>query len=388
MNKMGLLLRWSWRDLRTHWIKVAAIALVIGIGTGGYAGLTSTTEWRRISYEESYNLLAMYDIRIVLPPGATVDAGELTQVVAASSAAEVISATTERLVVPTQVDASTASNTVLTRGEITGVAFAPGPAVGKFHAPAGRLLTSADAGKPVAMLERSFARFYDLPATGTILVSGDRELEYVGQASTPEYFTVAPEGEVSGTEATFAAVFTTLETAQQLAGAEGQVNDVVLSLVPGTDAAAVAAEIEVELERRGFGAAVTTRDDNLSYTALTKDIDQDQAMFNVLAILLMAGAVTAAFNLIQRLIEEQRRELGIGMALGERPRVLAVRPLLVSAQVALLGVACGVVVGVVVGNAMGAVLRDLIPLPIWDTSFKPGIFSVAAVIGFAVPFTS
>ena len=34
---------WSWRDLRTHWIKVGAIAIVIAIGTGGYAGLTSTT---------------------------------------------------------------------------------------------------------------------------------------------------------------------------------------------------------------------------------------------------------------------------------------------------------------------------------------------------------
>jgi putative ABC transport system permease protein len=104
--------------------------------------------------------------------------------------------------------------------------------------------------------------------------------------------------------------------------------------------------------------------------------------------LLIAGAVTAAFNLIQRMIEEQRRELGIGMALGERPSLLAVRPLLVSAQVALLGVVCGVIVGVMVGNAMGAVFRDLIPLPIWDTSFRPGVFAVAALVGFIVPFAA
>lgn len=53
MRTLRLLLHWSWRDLRTHWAKVAAIALVIAIGTGGYAGLTSNAEWRRISYPAS-----------------------------------------------------------------------------------------------------------------------------------------------------------------------------------------------------------------------------------------------------------------------------------------------------------------------------------------------
>lgn len=62
MRTLRLLLHWSWRDLRTHWAKVAAIALVIAIGTGGYAGLTSTTRWRETSYDISYRQLAMYDL--------------------------------------------------------------------------------------------------------------------------------------------------------------------------------------------------------------------------------------------------------------------------------------------------------------------------------------
>jgi putative ABC transport system permease protein len=385
---MGLLLRWSWRDLRSHWVNVLAIAVVIGIGTGGYAGLTSTTEWRRVSYDRSYELLAMYDVRVALPPGTTTDAGALRSAVLSIPSADRISATAERLIVPTQVDASTDTQTVLIRGEIIGADVSQGPAVAGYHALRGRLLTPDDAGEPVAMLERSFARFYGLEETGAILVSGGRRLDYVGHATSPEFFTVAPEGEVSGTEATFAAVFTTLETAQAIAGAPGRVNNLVLALTADADHEAATVEIEAALERRGVSAAVTTREDNLSYNALTKDIDQDQAMFNVLAVLLIAGAVVAAFNLIQRLIEQQRRELGIGMALGERPRLLAVRPMLVSAQVALLGVLSGIVVGVVVGNAMGAVFRDLIPLPYWDTSFQPGVFVVAALIGFIVPFVA
>ena len=37
-----LLLRWSGRDLRRKWVQVAAIALVIAIGTGLFSALGST----------------------------------------------------------------------------------------------------------------------------------------------------------------------------------------------------------------------------------------------------------------------------------------------------------------------------------------------------------
>ena len=61
-----LRLRWSWRDLRARWLQVAAIALIIGIGSGTYSGLTSVSAWRRSSYDASYRALAMYDLRIQL----------------------------------------------------------------------------------------------------------------------------------------------------------------------------------------------------------------------------------------------------------------------------------------------------------------------------------
>ncbi|MBT5773092.1 MAG: hypothetical protein HOH95_01830, partial [Dehalococcoidia bacterium] len=56
-------LRWSFRDLRARWIQVAAIALVIALGTGSYAGLSSVTVWRINSGEASYDATNMYDLR-------------------------------------------------------------------------------------------------------------------------------------------------------------------------------------------------------------------------------------------------------------------------------------------------------------------------------------
>ncbi|MBT8247820.1 MAG: ABC transporter permease [Acidimicrobiia bacterium] len=389
MTTLRLLLRWSWRDLRSHWAKVLAIALVIAIGTGGYAGLTSSAEWRRVSYDLNYGEFAMYDLRVDLATGSFVSDGDIAALVFTIPSAESITGVEERLIVPTQVDASTGDEIVLARGEITGSDFSDGgPFVNSHFAHTGRLLTADDAGELRVMLERSFARFYELPATGTIQVSGGRTVEFVGQATTPEYFAVAPEGEMFMTEATFGAMFTTLETAQELSGMPGAVNNLVLTLADGTDRDTIQAELETALTELPVGATVLTRDDNLSYTSLTTDVDQDQAMFNVLALLLFAGAVGAAFNLIHRLAEQQRREIGIGMALGIRPRVLAFRPLLVSAQIAILGVALGIGVGTLIGNGMASIFDDFIPLPVWITDFQYGVFARVAVIGLVVPFVA
>ena len=62
-------------------------------------------------------------------------------------------------------------------------------------------------------------------------------------------------------------------------------------------------------------------------------------MMDIFAALLLGAAAFAAFNLISRTIEAQRREIGIGMALGVNPGALARRPLLLGGQVAFLGIA-------------------------------------------------
>lgn len=386
MRGLTLTLRWSLRDLRAHLAKVAAIALVIAIGTGGYAGLTSTTAWREVSYPASYELLAMYDVRVDLAVGALAERGGLEAAAGTIGEAGRIEAIEERLIVPIQVEASSGGQPVIVRGQLTGSDFTgAGPTVGKYHVIGGRPLTEADRGRPVAMIETTFADLYGLADSGRIAVSGGRELDYVATATSPEFFTVAPEGGMFMSEATFAAVFTTLETAQDVAGAAGMVNNLVLTLRPGTDRALVVDELEEAVSGLELGATVSTRDDNLSYTALNNDIDQDQAMFNALATLLMLGAVGAAVNLVNRMVQQQRREIGIGMALGVPPAALAARPMLVTLQISLLGVLFGVGVGMLIGRAMGNVLRAAVPIPIWDTSFQPEAFVGVAIVGAVMP---
>jgi putative ABC transport system permease protein len=382
-----LWLRWSWRDLRARWLQVLAIALVIALGTGSYAGLTSVTRWRRISTDDAYQQLEMYDLRVSLAEGSFAQTGELIARAESIQSADAITAVDERLITEIQVDASTPDQTILVPGLLYGLETQGGePSVNRLYALQGRTLDEADAASNNVALEANFAKHYDLPPSGEVRISGGRALTYVGHVLTPEYFLVTTEQGGLVAEANFAAVFASLETAQSLSGQAGKVNDLVLTLAPGTDRPVLMRQLEAAFASTGtLGATVMTRDDDASYRLNDRDIDGDQQVFEILAILVFAGAVGAAFNLSARIVDAQRREIGIAMALGIQPWRIAIRPMLVGAQVALLGVILGLGVGYFIGQQLISLTKELQPLPEWQTPFQFGLFASVAAIGFVLP---
>ena len=108
-------------------------------------------------------------------------------------------------------------------------------------------------------------------------------------------------------------------------------------------------------------------------------------MFDIFAVLILAGAALAAFNLATRIVEAQRREIGIGMALGVPPRELAIRPLLLGVQIAVAGTLLGLALGLMMGEIFRGVLEDLLPLPEMRTPFELDVFVRAAAIGLVLP---
>ena len=394
MSSRVLWLRWSWRDLRARWAQVCALAAVIALGTGSYAALLSTSAWRTQSNDASFALLHTHDLRVALAPGSTVRQGSLLALVRGLPHAADVTGARERLIVPTQV---AGPKGVLAPGELVGTGAGPGPAVDAVHVSAGQGLpaaagTGSSGNLPAVMLDRGFARQNRLPDSGMLRVAGGAEVRYTGIGQSPEYFMGGGSGgaTVFLSQKTYAVLFTTLGTAQQLAGAPGRVNDLVLTLKPGSSPATVQRELQAALAavRPPVSATVSARADIPSYRVLYEDIKGDAELWRAIAILLLAGAAFAVLNLTARIVEAQRREIGIGMALGVRPRLLAVRPLLFAAQVALIGVLFGAGVGYLVGIPLARVFADLLPLPVWRTPFQGGTFAQAAVIGFVLPFAA
>ena len=384
-------LRWSWRDLRSRWVQVVVIALIIALGVGAYSGLSSNTRWRKITADNAYDLLNMYDLRVELADGSAVEAGSMLAVVARAGGNDIVADAEERLRVPNQVATATADGDIVVRGEIIGVPLADGgPNINSIHASEGRSLNESDRGQPASLVERNFAVYYDLPADGTLTLSGGRQLEYVGHANTPEYFMVISEGGGIFAQASYAAVFTSLETAGEIAGRPGSVNETVITLQGGADRGAFGAQLAAafEAEMPEIGVIITDTNDDAVYTVMYEDIEGDQQFFNIIAILILAGSAAAAVNLTARMVDQTRREIGISMALGVKRRWIAMRPMLMGVQIALLGVVLGVLMGWAIATAIRGFLESFLPMPVWLTPTQWDLFLVAALVGLTIPLVA
>jgi putative ABC transport system permease protein len=373
-------IRWSLRDLRAHWVAVVAIAVVIAIGTGVYAGLSSTSTWRRLSNDASFAAGNLHDLRVTTAPGTFVDQGILRDLVASIPSSAAVDTVTERLVVDTQLEAD--SGDVLVTARVVGGTI-DADAVDRAWVRDG---ATPEPGAASAVLEAKFADFHDLPSTGTVTVAGDRTVTYTGVGVAPEDFYVAgPEGTVLA-EADLATVYMHLADAQALVGRPDTVNDVVLTITPDGEVDVVERDLRAAAANVvGAGLTVTDIGAVEAHRVLYEDIDNDQQLFTAFAVLVLVAAALAAFNLVNRIVEAQRREIGIGMALGAPRRQLSVRPLMVGVQIAVIGVVAGVVVGWMVALAMQGMLESLLPLPEYRTPFQVGTFAQAAALGVAIP---
>jgi len=391
MRAVTFWLRWSWRDLRARWVQVAAIALIIAVGSGFYSGLSSTSAWRRSSYGASYAVTHMFDLRVSLSTGSFVPAGELTGAVLGIPHARLVTGAEPRLLGSTQVDVPVGAREVIVPATVVGLDVSAGhPTVSALATLTGRTLQPGDAGQPVAVLNRQFGDFNQLAPSGSVTVSGGHRIAYVGQGLTPEYFVVVgPDGQLE-TSGGYAVLFTSLETAQALLGHPGQANDLVLTLAPGADVAVVRAEIARAMAAAfpQVGYTITDPSQDYGHHQLYTAVKTTQRLYTTFAALLLAGAAFGAFNLTVRVVEAQRREIGVAMALGTPPTRIAVRPLLLGLEVAVLGAVLGVGVGLAVDALFGSVLRRYLPLPVWHTAFQPGVFLRGATLGVVLPFVA
>jgi putative ABC transport system permease protein len=375
--------RWSWRDLRGHWVAVVSIALVIALGTGVYAGLGSTAAWRYESNDASFEALRMHDVRAQMSPGTFAPAGSLAAVIDNLPSADMVTAHTERLIVESQVDASTADDTILVTARFVGSLFGEPGTVSELWVADGTF-TGTD--PPAVVLEKKFADYYSLPPSGTLLIAGGIEVEYSGLGVAPEdFFVFGAEGSLLA-QADFATMYGELSVVQQFAGRPGEVNDIVLT-VSGSDARdRVERDLRAALDALpGVGATVTNRDQDDTFRILYDDIESDQQIWNALSALVLFAAALAAFNLISRIVEAQRRQIGIGMALGVPRWRLAIRPVMVGLQVGVLGTVLGVGVGLVLGSLMRDLLESFLPLPDYRTPFQFDVFARGAVFGLVPP---
>lgn len=383
--KLKFWLRWAGRDLRQRWLQVSAIALIIALGTGIYAGLGGQEAWRVASLDASYDALNAYDLRLSLTTGSHVaqaDAVAILQAVAGVTAVE------PRLLVDTLVEVADSDPQILVLGQIMGVdTAANGPQINRPFIEAGRSLTAVD--DQQAIIEYKFAHYYGLEPGAHLRFSGGLQSEVVGTGHFPEYFMVTPPGQVGFMrESDFVAVVMPLTAVQTYAHQPDQINDILITLAEGMDTA-VAQQAITQAFTDNFtnvGFTVAPRHEDDIYIMLYSDAEQDQAIWDIMAFAFLAGAALAAFNLAGRIVESQRRQIGISMAMGLPRAWIALRPLLMGLQIALLGVILGLPLGLLFSQLFLNMILEMLPLPAWvEAPLDWPSFLQAAALGIALP---
>ena len=379
-------LRWAWRDLRERWLQVVAIAVIIAVGTGIFAGLGGQESWRLRSLELTYEEMNLHDLRVRLTTGSYVERDEVLAVLNDIAG---VARVDPRLLVDTLVEASNGEEILVVAGRLVGVDSEAGaPFVDIIHSYGGRMLEPGDQG--VAVLETKFADYYGVEPGDHVTLIGGTDLEIVGLGLTPEYLQIVPEelGVAVQGEANLAVLYVPLSTAQTVYDRTGMVNDLRLALEDGADRDAVQAEVERRMGEAlpGVGAQVTTGEEDPVRVFLESDAVEDQELLDLIAIFFLIGAALAAFNLAGRIVESQRRQIGIGMALGAPRSWLAFRPLLVGLQIALIGTVLGLLLGLGFTRLFTMTMEAFIPMP-GDPGIMlhPQSFLIAAAMGIILP---
>ena len=112
LANLKLQVRWSLRDLRERKFQVIAISLIIGLGTGAYVGLSSTTPWRQYAFDQSNEKLHMFDLKMELALGSWVNQTKLNTVLNELPHANWINAMEFRVIFSTSINASTQNQTI------------------------------------------------------------------------------------------------------------------------------------------------------------------------------------------------------------------------------------------------------------------------------------
>lgn len=386
--------KWSLRDLRRRWLQVLATAGVIAIGVAVFAGLGGMREFREQSATRSFEQLKLHDLRVTLAAGDFAASGEIERAVrAASSELRRAPVTQERLLVPTQIDQRPAGSDEITPGLLIGVPVGSSQAG---NAAAGEVDTvraiegeglAGDSRSKTAVIDRSYAKFYDLPVSGSLKLAGGATLDYVGQGQSPQYFLITSQTGFGG-ESTLGVMYAPLDLVQNHAGRPGQVNELEVRLAPGDDPAAAKAALSKALASTLPGASVTLGTEEQSYAIMFRDAKNDQRMMTFFGLLVLLGASIGAFNLVGRAVDAERREIGIGMALGVQPSRLALRPLMLGAQIALAGTLLGIPFSWWIANAFAGVFEQFMPLPYFADAFSSEQFLRGAAVGFLLPFAA
>ncbi|MCG8403052.1 MAG: ABC transporter permease [Firmicutes bacterium] len=208
-------------------------------------------------------------------------------------------------------------------------------------------------------------------------------LTMVGTATGPEFvYLMKDAATLLPDPRSFGVIAMSRERAQQLLNMQGQVNQVLVTLTPGTDAEKVAAQVKNILEPYG-NLASYPRKQQLSNAMLKGELDGLRASSRFMPVIFLGIAAAIQFVILGRMIRSQRLQIGVMKALGYNNRQVMLHYTGYSVLVALCGAGLGTVLGLALASVMSQAYAVFFNLP----ATIGGVNTQAILYGFILSLT-
>lgn len=252
-------------------------------------------------------------------------------------------------------------------GRITSYALPMEGEVNQLHLLSGRMFSSKISGNGIEVLvDPQYAAANQIQAGDriTIIAAGKKvNLAVVGTATSPEFiYPLRDAAMMMPDPQNFGIIMMATEQAEQLLDMSGQINQIVIKLVPGIDEKKMQQRAEELLQSYG-NIASYPRKDQLSHAILQAELDGLKINSRYLPLILFLIAAGIQFVILHRLIKSQRLQIGIMKALGYNDAKIILHYTGYALCVSLVGCLLGVALGILLASFMSNVYSQYFNLP-------------------------
>lgn len=227
----------------------------------------------------------------------------------------------------------------------------------------------------------------NLLASGNVNDSTD--VHILGDAGTAEYLWIAASWQdLMPSPRRFGLLYVPLSSMQHLLGeSQDAANDICVTMRPGTTRDVRDRTMEAlraVLVDRGYNVMPPTpREDEPSYAGLKLDLDGIAEMVSIFPTFILLFAALGTYITMSRLVNAQRQEVGVALALGYGSGDVMRKYLAYGLVIGVVGGMAGVVVGEAIGHWFTDTYLSMMVVPFRYYGFYPEIDLASMILGIA-----
>ncbi|MHA1910365.1 MAG: ABC transporter permease [Candidatus Kariarchaeaceae archaeon] len=367
------------RLLRELWkkkIQVIILMLLMGFGGSAWFGMRSAVDWRKELIYNFFDDYGLDDGVINIQQEFGVNQTELLEVLSTFEHLDELDAWDTRYRLSISLEFNDSRGLKVTKAFLYGLpleSFESGE-IDTLAIRTGRSLTADDLLESVFLLDDTFRRENDLEINDTVNLRIQETVQtsmIAGGIRSPEWiFLMDPETAVFSLSSSFGVGYALLPTMQSWLNISNNVNQLVFKSSPEVDPEIIGEQLKAHFLANDIIVDFKGRDDFEAHTLVVKDVESDDDAMMSFAIIIFIVAAFSIWISISRLVNHQRREIGIDLSLGTDDNKILLFYLSYGLLIGIFGGIFSTIFGYYVGKGMGSLTDELFNLPSMDTNIR------------------